>query len=85
MKNRRPFSFRLSAIVLLSFFPLLLFSQETSTCAENLKEAQNQFDKGHVELIFNWQYYYYFLNENGKKYLAEFLGLTEEVVPLTWK
>ena len=51
MKNRRPFSFRLSAIVLLSFFPLLLFSQETSTCAENLKEAQNQFDKGHVELI----------------------------------
>ena len=42
-------------------------------------------DKGHVELIFNWQYYYYFLNENGKKYLAEFLGLTEEVVPLTWK
>lgn len=42
-------------------------------------------DKGHVELVFNWQYYYYFLNENGKKYLAEFLGLTEEVVPLTWK
>ena len=42
-------------------------------------------DRGHVELIFNWQYYYYFLNDNGKKYLAEFLGLTEEVVPLTWK
>jgi DNA-binding PadR family transcriptional regulator len=42
-------------------------------------------DRGFVELIFNWQYYYYFLNENGKKYLAEFLGLTEEVVPLTWK
>lgn len=42
-------------------------------------------DRGLVELIFNWQFYYYFLNDNGKKYLAEFLGLTEEVVPVTWK
>ena len=42
-------------------------------------------DRGHVELIFSWQYFYYFLNDNGKKYLSEFLGLTEEVVPLTWK
>lgn len=42
-------------------------------------------DRGLVELIFNWQYYYYFLNDEGKKYLSEFLGLTEEVVPLTWK
>ena len=33
-------------------------------------------DKGHVELIFNWQYYYYFLNVEGKKYLSEYLGLT---------
>lgn len=42
-------------------------------------------DRGFVELIFNWQYFYYFLNAEGKKYLSEFLGLTEEVVPLTWK
>jgi small subunit ribosomal protein S10e len=42
-------------------------------------------DRGFVELVFNWQYFYYFINVEGKKYLSEFLGLTEEVVPLTWK
>lgn len=42
-------------------------------------------DRGFVELVFNWQYFYYFVNAEGKKYLTEFLGLTEEVVPLTWK
>jgi small subunit ribosomal protein S10e len=42
-------------------------------------------DRGFVELVFNWQYFYYFINTEGKKYLSEFLGLTEEVVPLTWK
>lgn len=34
-------------------------------------------DRGLVELTFNWQYFYYFLNAEGKKYLSEFLGLTE--------
>jgi hypothetical protein len=42
-------------------------------------------DRGLVELVFSWQYYYYFINEQGKKYLSEYLNLTEEVVPLTWK
>jgi small subunit ribosomal protein S10e len=42
-------------------------------------------DRGFVDLVFNWQYFYYFVNNEGKKYLSEFLGLTEEVVPLTWK
>ena len=42
-------------------------------------------DRGFVELVFNWQYFYYFLNNEGKKFLSEQLGLTEEVVPLTWK
>jgi small subunit ribosomal protein S10e len=42
-------------------------------------------DRGFVELVFNWQYFYYFLNQEGKKYLADYLLLTEEVVPLTWK
>ena len=42
-------------------------------------------DRGMVELIFNWQWYYFFLNEEGKKHISEFLNLTEEVVPLTWK
>ena len=42
-------------------------------------------DRGLVELVFSWQYFYYFINEQGKKYLSDFLNLTEEVVPLTWK
>ncbi len=42
-------------------------------------------DRGFVELVFNWQYFYYFLNEEGKKYISEYLGLTEDVVPQTWK
>ena len=42
-------------------------------------------DRGFVQLTFNWQYFYYFLNNEGKKYISEYLGLTEEVVPLTWK
>jgi small subunit ribosomal protein S10e len=42
-------------------------------------------DRGLVELVFSWQYYYYFINEAGKKYLSDYLNLTEEVVPLTWK
>jgi hypothetical protein len=42
-------------------------------------------DRGLVELVFSWQYYYYFINEQGKKYLSDYLNLTEEVVPLTWK
>lgn len=51
MKTLRSFILSLSALALLSLFPLSLFSQEAGTCAENLKEAQNQFGKGHVELI----------------------------------
>lgn len=42
-------------------------------------------DRGLIDLVFNWQYYYYFINNEGKKFLTEYLGLTEEVVPLTWK
>jgi hypothetical protein len=42
-------------------------------------------DRDYVTLVFSWQYYYYFINNEGKKYLSEYLGLTEEVVPLTWK
>ena len=42
-------------------------------------------DRGYVELVFSWQHFYYFINNEGKKFLSDFLNLTEEVVPLTWK
>lgn len=35
--------------------------------------------------VFNWQWSYYFLNDAGVKYLCEFLGLPEDVVPATYK
>jgi small subunit ribosomal protein S10e len=42
-------------------------------------------DRGFVDLVFSWQFFYYFITTEGKKYLSEYLNLTEEVVPLTWK
>jgi hypothetical protein len=41
-------------------------------------------DRDYVTLVFNWQYYYYFLNAEGHAYLTGFLGLTDNVLPLTW-
>ena len=34
---------------------------------------------------FNWQWSYYWLNSAGVKYICEFLGLPEDVVPATYK
>merc|ERR1712072_459289 len=43
-------------------------------------------DRGHVELIHNWNYLYYYVNVNGVKFLREALGIFEEnVFPLTFK
>lgn len=33
-------------------------------------------DKDLVELVFSWQYYYYYLKNEGVKYLRDKLGLT---------
>ena len=35
--------------------------------------------------IFNWQWHYYFLKPEGIKYLREYLGLPESVIPNTHK
>jgi len=53
MKTRYPNSFitRLLFIAIISFIPFMLFSQETTTCAENLKNAQALFDNGQVEQV----------------------------------
>ena len=39
----------------------------------------------YVNSIFNWQWSYYMLNDAGVKYICEFLGLPEDVVPATYK
>ena len=39
----------------------------------------------YVNGVFNWQWSYYMLNDAGVKYLCEYLGLPEDVVPATYK
>jgi small subunit ribosomal protein S10e len=39
----------------------------------------------YVNEIFNWQWHYYFLKPEGIKYLREYLGLPETVIPNTHK
>ncbi|MGD0341530.1 MAG: outer membrane beta-barrel protein [Bacteroidales bacterium] len=42
---------RLLGVAVFCSLPMLLMSQETSTCAGNLKNAQSLFDKGQVEMV----------------------------------
>ncbi len=42
-------------------------------------------DRGLVDLIFSWQFFYYFLNEEGKKHIIEYLGISDDLISLTWK
>jgi hypothetical protein len=53
MKAETPALTRLKfpAIILLAFIPLFSYSQESGSCAENLKTAQSLFDRGKVELV----------------------------------
>lgn len=41
--------------------------------------------KGYVKEVFNWQYYYYYLTNEGIEYLREFLALPADIVPATLK
>jgi hypothetical protein len=51
MKNRYSYISRFLLILIFSSFVLTLLPQETSTCAENLRNAQTLFDNGQVEQI----------------------------------
>jgi hypothetical protein len=53
MKAETPALMRLQflSIVLLALIPLTGHSQESGSCAENLKSAQSLFDRGKVELV----------------------------------
>merc|ERR1712080_381984 len=43
-------------------------------------------DKNYVDLVFNWQYYYYYVKTEGVAFLREALGIVEEnVAPITFK
>jgi hypothetical protein len=51
MKTGNSILIRLMGVAVLCSLPFLLFSQEASTCAGNLKNAQSLFDKGQVEMV----------------------------------
>ncbi|CAD8152453.1 unnamed protein product [Paramecium pentaurelia] len=42
-------------------------------------------DKKLVDLVFSWQYYYYYLKAEGVKYVRDKLGIVEDVIPATFK
>lgn len=46
---------------------------------------QSLTSKKLVKTSFNWNHYYYFLNNEGINYLRELLKLSDEVVPATLK
>mmetsp|Transcript_2802 Transcript_2802/g.2967 ORF Transcript_2802/g.2967 Transcript_2802/m.2967 type:complete len:144 (+) Transcript_2802:115-546(+) len=41
--------------------------------------------KKYVKETFNWQYYYYYLTNEGIEYLREYLALPDDIVPATLK
>jgi small subunit ribosomal protein S10e len=48
-----------------------------------MKALQSLRSRGVVTEEFNWQYHYYFLTDDGVKYLREYLHVGESVVPAT--
>jgi len=41
--------------------------------------------RGYIRETFNWQYYYWYLTNEGIEYLREYLHLPAEIVPATLK
>lgn len=49
-----------------------------------IKALQSMTSKGLVNTRFSWQYYYYYLTNEGIEYLRGYLGLPAEIVPRTF-
>eukprot|EP01087_Luapelamoeba_hula_P010386 TRINITY_DN274_c0_g1_i1.p1 TRINITY_DN274_c0_g1~~TRINITY_DN274_c0_g1_i1.p1 ORF type:complete len:226 (-),score=50.83 TRINITY_DN274_c0_g1_i1:96-773(-) len=50
-----------------------------------LKLMQSLKSSGYVRETFNWQFYYWYLTNEGIEYLREYLHLPREIVPATLK
>jgi small subunit ribosomal protein S10e len=50
-----------------------------------VKALQSLESRGYVRSQFSWQYYYYFLTDEGIQYLRDYLHLPAEIVPATFK
>jgi hypothetical protein len=51
MKTGKSILLRFLGVAAFCSVPVMVLSQETNTCAENLKNAQSLFDKGQVEMV----------------------------------
>ncbi|KAI9097389.1 putative 40S ribosomal protein S10-B [Phlyctochytrium arcticum] len=49
-----------------------------------IKALQSMTSRGYVATRFSWQYYYYYLTNEGIEYLREYLHLPSEIVPRTF-
>ncbi|CAM9353038.1 unnamed protein product, partial [Chrysoparadoxa australica] len=56
---------------------------EGATNLEVLMLMKSLRSRGYVRETFNWQYYYYYLTEEGIDYLRMYLHLPEEIIPAT--
>jgi len=50
---------------------------------EVVKLLQSFASKGYVRETFNWQWYYWYLTEEGIAHLRAYLGIPEDIVPAT--
>jgi small subunit ribosomal protein S10e len=50
-----------------------------------IKLMQSLKSKGYVTETFNWQYFYWYLTNEGIEHLRDYLHLPEEIVPSTLK
>jgi small subunit ribosomal protein S10e len=50
-----------------------------------LKLMLSMKSRGYVREVFNWQWHYYFLTDEGVEYLRSYLHLPAEIVPATHK
>lgn len=48
-----------------------------------IKVMQSLKSRNYIRETFSWQYYYYYLTDEGIQYLREYLHLPAEVTPLT--
>lgn len=58
---------------------------EGPTNLEVLALMKSLESRGFIRITFSWQYNYCYLTAEGIVYLREYLGLPEEIVPLTHK
>lgn len=58
---------------------------EGVTNLQVIKVMQSLESRGYVKSQFSWQYFYYFLTDDGIQYLREYLHLPADIVPATFK